>query len=168
MEKLYKTQEYLCLAINQIFNKIIRKININLCVKLYNSIINSFLIRNAIPYESGMLCLLNLVILLFNDENVNNMKNNLDIKTFYQLIYAIFANNDTDNENIKFIALLCIINLVKINSITLKDNIVEIYELIKTIGINREDISNKLKNLIFKATSEIEINQIYKEKRNKN
>ena len=167
MEKLYKIQEHLCLAINQIFNKIIRKININLCAKLYSSIINSFLIRNAVPYESGMLCLLNLVILLFNDENVNNMKNNLDIQSFYQLVYAIFANDDKDNENIKFIAILCIINLVKINSITLKDNIVEIYELIKTVAINREDISNKLKNLIFKATSEIEMNQIYKDKRNK-
>ena len=167
MEKLYKIQEHLCLAINQIFNKIIRKININLCSKLYNSIINSFLIRNACPYESGMLCLLNLIILLFNDENIKNMKNNLDVQPFYQLIYAIFANDDKDNENIKFIAILCIINLVKINSITLKDNIVEIYEIIKTIGINREDISNKLKNLIFKTTSEIEMNPIYKEKRNR-
>ena len=61
--KLYKLQEYLCLAINQIFNKIIRNINIELCCKLYNSIINSFLNRS--PYEEGMLCLLNLIILLF-------------------------------------------------------------------------------------------------------
>ena len=39
IDKLYKLQEYLCLAINQIFNKILRKINIEICCKLYNSII---------------------------------------------------------------------------------------------------------------------------------
>lgn len=161
MDKLYKLQEILCLSINQIFNKIIRKININLCANLYNSIINSFLNRNGKPYESGMLCLLNLVILLFNDENLKNMNNNLNIKSFYQLIYAIFVNDDKDNEKNKIIAILCLLNLIKINSSTLKNNIVEIYELFKTIVFNRTDLSDKLKNLILKANEEIEKSQVY-------
>ena len=56
-----------------------------MCCKLYNSIINSFL--NWAPYEEGMLCLLNLIILLFNDENLKNMqniKNFLMLKWFYE------------------------------------------------------------------------------------
>ena len=166
IDKLYKLQENLCLVINQIFNKIIRKINTNLCGKLYEVIINSFLNRDGVPYESGMLCLYNLVILLFNDEYL--MKNNLNIQTFYQLIYAIFANDDKDNEKIKIITLLCIINLIKINSITLKNNIVEIYELLKTISVNRNDLSDRLKDLMIKTIEEIEKNKIYLEKTNKN
>ena len=166
IDKLYKMQETLCLVINQIFNKIIRKINTNLCGKLYEVIINSFLNREGVPYESGMLCLYNLVILLFNDEYL--MKNNLNIKTFYQLIYAIFANDDKDNEKIKIISLLCILNLIKINSITLKNNIVEIYELLKTISVNRNDLSDRLKDLMIKTIEEIEKNKIYLEKINKN
>ncbi len=165
IDKLYKTQENLCLVINQIFNKIIRKINTILIKKLYEVIINSFLNRDAVPYESGMLCLLNLVILLFNDEYM--MKNSLNVKSFYQLIYAIFVHDDKDNENIKIIALLCILNLIKINSNTLKNNIFEIYELLKTISINRNDLSDKLKNLIMKTNEEIEKNKIFLEKKNK-
>ena len=166
IDKLYKMQESLCLVINQIFNKIIRKINTNLCGKLYEVIINSFLNRDGVPYESGMLCLYNLVILLFNDEYL--MKNNLNIKIFYQLIYAIFANDDKDNEKIKIITLLCILNLIKINSITLKNNILEIYELLKTISVNRNDLSDRLKDLMIKTIEEIEKNKIYLEKINKN
>ena len=164
MDKLYKLQENLCLVINQIFNKIIRQININLCIKMYNSIINSFLIRDAIPYESGMLCLLNLVILQFNDENLNN-NNNMNVQSFYQLIYAIFVNGEKEYDNMKIIAILCILNLVKINSSSLKKNIVEIYELLKTMVNNQKDLNEKLKGLIIKANEEIEKSQIYLDKK---
>ena len=168
IDKLYKLQEYLCLAINQIFNKIIRKINIELCCKLYNSIINSFLNRS--PYEEGMLCLLNLIILLFNDENLKNMQNinnKINIDTFYKLIYAIFANDDNTNDNMRIIAVLCILNLLKINSSTLNNNIVEIYEVIKTLYSNKSDLKTEVKNLLIKATEEIEKNQIFKDKASK-
>ena len=168
IDKLYKLQEYLCLAINQIFNKIIRKINIELCCKLYNSIINSFLNRS--PYEEGMLCLLNLIILLFNDENLKNMQNinnKINIDTFYKLIYAIFANDDNTNDNMRIIAVLCILNLLKINSSTLNNNIVEIYEVIKTLYCNKSDLKTEVKNLLIKATEEIEKNQIFKDKASK-
>ena len=162
LHKLYKLQENLCLVMNQIFNKIITKININLCGKLYTSIINSFLNRGAVPYDSGMLCLLNLVILLFNDENMKNM-NNINVLYFYKLIYAIFVNDDKDNENMKCIALLCMLNLLKINSNTLKDNIVEIYELLKKFLFNRTDLKPEFKNLIEKTIKEIEKNKIFVE-----
>ena len=168
IDKLYKLQEYLCLAINQIFNKIIRKINIELCCKLYNSIINSFLNRS--PYEEGMLCLLNLIILLFNDENLKNMQNinnKINIDTFYKLIYAIFANDDSTNDNMRIIAVLCILNLLKINSSTLNNNIVEIYEVIKTLYSNKSDLKTEVKDLLIKATEEIEKNQIFKDKTSK-
>ena len=168
IDKLYKLQEYLCLAINQIFNKIIRNINIELCCKLYNSIINSFLNRS--PYEEGMLCLLNLIILLFNDENLKNMQNinnKINIDTFYKLIYAIFANDDNTNDNMRIIAVLCILNLLKINSSTLNNNIVEIYEVIKTLYSNKSDLKTEVKNLLIKATEEIEKNQIFKDKASK-
>jgi len=169
IDKLNKLQEYLCLAINQIFNKIIRKINIELCCKLYNSIINSFLNRS--PYEEGMLCLLNLIILLFNDENLKNMQNitnKINIDTFYKLIYAIFANDDNTNDNMRIIAVLCILNLLKINSSTLNNNIVEIYEVMKTLYSNKSDLKTEVKNLLIKATEEIEKNQIFKDKTSKN
>ena len=165
IDKLYKLQEYLCLAINQIFNKIIRNINIELCCKLYNSIINSFLNRS--PYEEGMLCLLNLIILLFNDENMQNINNKINIDTFYKLIYAIFANDDNTNDNMRIIAVLCILNLLKINSSTLNNNIVEIYEVIKTLYSNKSDLKTEVKNLLIKATEEIEKNQIFKDKASK-
>ena len=170
IKMLYKLQENLCLVINQIFNKIIRKININLCIRLYFSIINSFLKRNSEPYESGMLCLLNLVILLFNDENIKNINNNngINADTFYQLIYAIFVNDDKDNGNMKIIAILCVMNLLKINSCSLSKHIVEIYELLKTIVNNKPDLKKELKNLIIKAIEEIEKNPIYLNRKNIN
>ena len=161
LEKLYKLQENLCLILNQIFNKIIRNINIILCVKLYNSIINSFLIRDGKAYESGMLCLLNLVILLFNENILKN--NKIDIEIFYKLISAILIN-EGDGNNLKKIAILCLLNLIKINSITLTKYINEIYEIIKTIGINRNNVNEELKKLIMKAISDIENCEIYKNK----
>ena len=163
IDKLFKLQENLCLVINQIFNKIIRQININLCNQFYNSIINSFLNRDAVPYESGMLCLLNLVILLFNDENLKN-NNNLNTKSFYQIVYAIFKNDEKDFDNMRIISILCILNLVKINSSSLKIYIVEIYELLKTIVQNNNNLNDKLKVLIIKANEEIEKSQLYLEK----
>ena len=168
IDKLYKLQENLCLVLNQIFNKIIRKININLCSQLYNSIINSFLNRKAEPYESGMLCLFNLVILLFNDECIKNLNNNMNINTdsFYKLIYAIFVNEDKDNGNMKIIAILCVLNLLKINSCSLKKHIVEIYELLKTLVNNKADLKIELKNLIIKTNEEIEKSQLYLNKNN--
>ena len=165
LNKVYKLQENLCLVINQIFNKIIIKININLCAKLYTSIIDSFLNRGAVPYDSGMLCLLNLVILLFNDESMKNMNNNkINVENFYKLIYAIFVNDDKDNENMKCIAILCLLNLLKINSSTLKDNIVEFYELLKTFSFNRTDLKQEFKDLIQKTIKEIEKNKIFLDK----
>ena len=161
LEKLYKLQENLCLILNQIFNKIIRNINIILCVKLYNSIIDSFLIRDGKAYESGMLCLLNLVILLFNENILKN--NKIDIEIFYKLISAILIN-EGDGNNLKKIAILCLLNLIKINSITLTKYINEIYEIIKTIGINRNNVNEELKKLIMKAISDIENCEIYKNK----
>ena len=161
LEKLYKLQENLCLILNQIFNKIIRNINIILCVKLYNSIIDSFLIRDGKAYESGMLCLLNLVILLFNENILKT--NKIDTEIFYKLISAILIN-EGDGNNLKKIAILCLLNLIKINSNTLTKYINEIYEIIKTIGINRNNVNEELKKLIMKAISDIENCEIYKNK----
>ena len=161
LEKLYKLQENLCLILNQIFNKIIRNINIIICVKLYNSIIDSFLIRDGKAYESGMLCLLNLVILLFNENILKT--NKIDIEIFYKLISAILIN-EGDGNNLKKIAILCLLNLIKINSLTLTKYINEIYEIIKTIGINRNNVNEELKKLIMKAISDIENCEIYKNK----
>lgn len=163
LEKLYKMQDNICLVLNQIFNKIIRKINISLCIKLYNSLIDSFLIRNSKAYESGMLCLLNLVILLFNENVLKNNEINFDI--FYKLISAILINED-DNDNLKKIAILCLLNLIKINSCTLDKYIGEIYEILKTIGINRNNDNDEYKKLVKKNIEEIENCQIYKNKKN--
>ena len=162
LEKLYKLHENLCLILNQIFNKIIRNINIILCVKLYNSIIESFLIRDGKAYESGMLCLLNLVILLFNENILKN--NKIDIEIFYKLISAILIN-EGDGNVLKKIAILCLLNLIKINSFTLSKYIVEIYEILKTIGINRNNLNEELKKLILKAINDIESCEIYKSKK---
>ena len=117
-----------------------------------------------------MLCLLNLVILLFNDENIKNINNNngINADTFYQLIYAIFVNDDKDNGNMKIIAILCVMNLLKINSCSLSKHIVEIYELLKTIVSNKPDLKKELKNLIIKAIEEIEKNPIYLNRKNIN
>ena len=163
LEKLYKMQDNICLVLNQIFNKIIRKINISLCIKLYNSLIDSFLIRNSKAYESGMLCLLNLVILLFNENVLKNNEINFDI--FYKLISAILINED-DNDNLKKIAILCLLNLIKINSCTLDKYIWEIYEILKTIGINRNNDNDEYKKLVKKNIEDIENCQIYKNKKN--
>ena len=161
LEKIYKLQENLCLIINQIFNKIIRKINISLCIQLYNSLINSFLIRENKAYESGMLCLLNLVILLFNDTVLLN--NKLDVEIFYKLISAILINED-DGDNLKKIAILSLLNLIKINSYTLSKYINDFYEILKTIIINRKNINEEFKKLLEKSTEEIEKSEIYKNK----
>ena len=169
INKLYKLQEHLCLAINQIFNKIIRQINIELCCKFYNSIINSFLNKNGVPYESGMLCLLNLIILLFNDEIMNKMefnKTKINIDFFYKLIYAILVNEDKEYEKMKNIAVLCLLNLIKIKSSTLKTNIVEIYDVLRNMLNNRNDLKPDFKDLILKATQEIEKSQILLNKKN--
>ena len=122
---------------------------------------------NRSPYEEGMLCLLNLIILLFNDENLKNMQNinnKINCDTFYKLINAIFANDDNTNNNKRIIAVLCILNLLKINSSTLNNNSVEIYEFIKTLYSNKIDLKTEVKNLLIKAIEEIEKNQIFKEK----
>ena len=161
LEKIYKLQENLCLIINQIFNKIIRKINISLCIQLYNSLINSFLIRENKAYESGMLCLLNLVILLFNDTVLLN--NKLDVEIFYKLISAILINED-DGDNLKKIAILCLLNLIKINSSTLSKYINDFYEILKTIVINRKNLNEEFKKLLEKSIEEIEKSEIYKNK----
>ena len=162
LEKLSKLQENLCLVLNQIFNKIILNINIALCVKLYNSIIDSFLIRDGKAYESGMLCLLNLVILLFN-ENILKV-NKIDVEIFYKLMSAILIN-EGDGDILKKIAILCLLNLIKINSFTLSKYIVEIYEIIKTIGINRNTVNEELKKLLEKTIKEVENSDIYKKKK---
>ena len=162
LEKLSKLQENLCLVLNQIFNKIILNINIALCVKLYNSIIDSFLIRDGKAYESGMLCLLNLVILLFN-ENILKV-NKIDVEIFYKLMSAILIN-EGDGDILKKIAILCLLNLIKINSFTLSKYIVEIYEIIKTIGINRNTVNEELKKLLEKTIKEVENSDIYKNKK---
>ena len=162
LEKLYKLQENLCLVLNQIFNKIILNINIALCVKLYNSIIDSFLIRDGKAYESGMLCLLNLVILLFN-ENILKV-NKIDVEIFYKLMSAILIN-EGDGDILKKIAILCLLNLIKINSFTLSKYIVEIYEIIKTIGINRNTVNEELNKLLEKTIKEVENSDIYKNKK---
>ena len=157
LDKLYKLQENLCLVLNQIFNKIIKKINIDLCIKLYNSIIDSFLNREAKAFESGMLCLLNLVILLFNDNILKNNKINIEI--FYKLVTAILINEDA-GDNLKKIAILCLLNLIKINSCTLPKYIKEIYEIIKTISVNRQNINEEFKKLLMKSIDDIEKSQI--------
>ena len=160
LEKLYKLQENMCLILNQIFNKIILKINISLCVQLYNSLINSFLNRENKAFESGMLCLLNLVILLFNDNVLIN--NKLDVEIFYKLISAILINEE-DGDNLKKIAILCLLNLVKINSYTLSKYIIEIYDILKNI-MNKKNIDEEFKKLVDKSVEDIEQSQIYKNK----
>ena len=159
LEKLYKLQENLCLVLNQIFNKIILKINISLCVQLYNALIDSFLNREAKAYESGMLCLLNLIILLFNENVLNNNKINVDI--FYKLISAILINKE-DGNTLKKIAILCLLNLIKINSCTILKYISDIYEVIKTIDINGKEVDEEFKKLVKKCIENIETNEIYK------
>ena len=160
LEKLYKLQENLCLILNQIFNKIILKINISLCIQLYNSLINSFLNRENKAFESGMLCLLNLVILLFN-ENVL-MNNKLDVEIFYKLISAILINEE-DGDDLKKIGILCLLNLVKINSYTLSKYINELYDILKNIK-NKNKIGEEFKKLVDKSIEDIEQSQIYKNK----
>jgi hypothetical protein len=160
LEKLYKLQENMCLILNQIFNKIILKINISLCVQLYNSLINSFLNRENKAFESGMLCLLNLVILLFNDNVLIN--NKLDVEIFYKLISAILINEE-DGDNLKKIAILCLLNLVKINSYTLSKYINEIYDILKNI-MNKKNIDEEFKKLVDKSVKDIEESQIYQNK----
>ena len=160
LEKFYKLQENLCLILNQIFNKIILKINISLCIQLYNSLINSFLNRENKAFESGMLCLLNLVILLFN-ENVL-MNNKLDVEIFYKLISAILINEE-DGDDLKKIGILCLLNLVKINSYTLSKYINEIYDILKNIK-NKNEIGEEFKKLVDKSIEDIEQSQIYKNK----
>ena len=150
----------MCLILNQIFNKIILKINISLCIQLYNSLINSFLNRENKAFESGMLCLLNLVILLFN-ENVL-MNNKLDVEIFYKLISAILINED-DGDDLKKIGILCLLNLVKINSYTLSKYINEIYDILKNIK-NKNKIGEEFKKLVDKSIEDIEQSQIYKNK----
>ena len=163
LEKLYKLQDNLCLVLSQIFNKIILKINISLCIQLYNSIINSFLIRDSKAYESGMLCLLNLVILLFNENTLKN--NKLDVEIFFKLISAILLNIEIGDTNLKKIAILCILNLLKINSFTLSKYIFEIYEILKTISQNSNNTNEELKKLISKSIDDIEKSDIYKAKK---
>ncbi len=160
LEKMYKLQENLCLILNQIFNKIILKINISLCIQLYNSLINSFLNRENKAFESGMLCLLNLVILLFN-ENVL-MNNKLDVEIFYKLISAILINEE-DGDDLKKIGILCLLNLVKINSYTLSKYINELYDILKNIK-NKNKIGEEFKKLVDKSIEDIEQSQIYKNK----
>ena len=164
LDKVYKLQEYLCLILNQIFNKIIKKINIELCSKLYTSIINSFLNRNGNTYESGMLCLLNLVILLFNENTLNSLKNksiNIDVEIFYKLISAVLVNDDIDDDNKKKIAILCILNLIKINSFTCTKYIKELHQILKNMEL-KESLNEEIKNLIIKANENIEKSDIYK------
>jgi hypothetical protein len=163
LEKLYKLQDNLCLVLSQIFNKIILKINISLCIQLYNFIINSFLIRDSKAYESGMLCLLNLVILLFNENTLKN--NKLDVEIFFKLISAILLNVEIGDTNLKKIAILCILNLLKINSFTLSKYIFEIYEILKTISQNSNNTNEELKKLISKSIDDIEKSDIYKAKK---
>ena len=163
LEKLYKLQDNLCLVLSQILNKIILKINISLCIQLYNSIINSFLIRDSKAYESGMLCLLNLVILLFNENTLKN--NKLDVEIFFKLISAILLNIEIGDTNLKKIAILCILNLLKINSFTLSKYIFEIYEILKTINQNSNNTNEELKKLISKSIDDIEKSDIYKAKK---
>ena len=100
-----------------------------------------------------MLYLLNIIILLFNDENLKNMQNinnRINIDTFYKLIYAIFADDDKTNDNMRIIVVLCNLNLLKINSSTLNNNIKEIYEVIKALYSNKNDLKTEVKNLLIK------------------
>ena len=108
-----------------------------------------------------MLCLLNLVILLFNDTVLLN--NKLDVEIFYKLISAILINED-DGDNLKKIAILSLLNLIKINSYTLSKYINDFYEILKTIIINRKNINEEFKKLLEKSTEEIEKSEIYKNK----
>ena len=156
--KLYQLQENLCFVMNQIFNKIIRDVNIELCLKLYNSIIDSFILRGGKVYESGMLCLLNLIILLFgNQESEQKLNENI----FYKLLYAVIVNNDEEGKNNKIIGVLCLINLIKIKSNSIKKYIKELYETLKKLNDSEGEakIEDKTVKLINKAIEEIENNK---------
>lgn len=106
----------ICLIIHQILSKIIRRVDKNLCKRLYNAIMESFF-RNG-PYESGILCLFNIVIIIENDINMNQFFNYIfhcfDVKDNYLLIQGAVATisnlawnkNNTMNQKASQIMLL--------------------------------------------------------------
>lgn len=114
-----KLEENLCLVINQIFNKIIRKVDLILCKKVYNAIMMSFKKRNS-AYESGMLCLFNIIILLHSTEEPNNMEDdNIQCNIadfFYYLKQSINININKDNDLLINSSILTINNLCWIKS----------------------------------------------------
>ena len=114
-----KLEENLCLVINQIFNKIIRKVDLILCKKVYNAIMMSFKKRNS-AYESGMLCLFNIIILLHSNEEPNYMMDdNITCNIadfFYYLKQSINININKDNDLLINSSILTINNLCWIKS----------------------------------------------------
>ena len=82
---------------------------------------------------------------------------------FYKLISAVLINED-DGDNLKKIAILCLLNLIKINSYTLSKYINDFYEILKTIVINRKNLNEEFKKLLEKSIEEIEKSEIHKNK----
>lgn len=77
----HELQVNLCLIIHQIFSKIIRRADKHLCKRLYNAIIVSF--QQNEPYESGILCLFNIVVII--DNNINQ---------FFNYLFECFNHKD--------------------------------------------------------------------------
>ena len=90
------------------------------------------------------------------------MNNKLDVEIFYKLISAILINEE-DGDDLKKIGILCLLNLVKINSYTLSKYINELYDILKNIK-NKNKIGEEFKKLVDKSIEDIEQSQIYKNK----
>ena len=166
-------EENLCLIINQIFNKIIRNVNITLCKRVYHAITQSFKKRNS-PYETGMLCLFNIVILLHNKEhcfdtsedtlNHINTSNcyydgisiNLD-EFFLYLTQSINIKTNPDNDILIQSAILTINNLSWIKSLYLQEYSKQIIEYLFAILIS-PDIKHTTKLLAISSIGDMCLN----------
>lgn len=157
-KKLYEDlEENFCLIITQIFYKIIRNVDFNLCQKVYTNIMNSFKKRKKV-YATGLLCLFNVVIFIFNNNAFNDYNSN-EISTnsyndFFQLFIEIFKTKD-EIENIKII-LLIVTNLCWTKNKLLESNLKIIIDNIQ-IYLNSEP-NEEVKNIIRDLIHDLEIN----------
>ena len=155
-KELYEElEENYCLVISQIFNKIIRIVDFQLSQSVYIHIMDSFKKRNKV-YETGLLCLFNVVIFIFNKDNFNNeITHEISTNTyndFFQLFVEIFKRKD-EIENIKII-LLILTNLCWTQNKLLENKLNIIIENIQNYLTSEpnEDIKNIIKDFIHDLT----------------
>ena len=89
----FNIEEYLCLVINHIFHKIRRDVNIELCKRIYKLIMTSFTKRKCV-YESGMIVVFNIIVTLFQTNNILNQSDNI-------LLRKLNNTNTLDQFNIE-------------------------------------------------------------------